>query len=234
MLRKEAVLPEVLSMIKNIQKEDLFQNYILAGGTALALQLGHRSSEDIDLFKYDNQDCEKMINYFNQNYKSVDIIANQPWHLKLEVNNIKIDLCALKDCPIVKPLVKDEDITMFDSEEIAVMKISAICDRKEPKDYIDIAYMLDKKTSLENILNLYMKKYKKYSIMYIKKNLSAYTSINPYKWQDVNIIDHNFFISNVPNIIDSALKEYNKKYNIKEETLLNKLLRIFIKKENRE
>ena len=48
MLRKEAVLPEILNMIKDIQKEDLFKNYILAGGTALALQLGHRTSEDID------------------------------------------------------------------------------------------------------------------------------------------------------------------------------------------
>jgi len=229
MLRKEAVLPEVLNMIKDIQKEDLFKNYILAGGTALALQLGHRTSEDIDLFKYDYQDCEKMIDYFKRYYKSADVIANQPWHLKLEVNKIKIDLCALKDCPIIKPLVKEEGVTMFDSEEIAAMKISAICDRKEPKDYIDIAYMLDKKTSLENILNIHMKKYEKYTLMFIKKNLSAYTGINPYRWQDVNILDHKFFVSNIPNIIDGALKEFNKKNNIQKETALDKFRR-FIKK----
>jgi hypothetical protein len=66
-------------MIQNIQKEELFQNYILAGGTALALQLGHRTSQDIDLFKYDYQDCEKMIDYFKQYYENTDIIANQPW-----------------------------------------------------------------------------------------------------------------------------------------------------------
>jgi predicted nucleotidyltransferase component of viral defense system len=173
-------------MIKDIQKEDLFQNYILAGGTALALQLGHRTSEDIDL-------------------------------------------CALKDCPIIKPLVKDEGITMFDSEEIAAMKINAICDRKEPKDYIDIAYMLDKKTSLDNILNIHMKKYNNYTLMLIKKNLSAYTGINPYKWQDVKILDQSFFIGNIPNIIDSALKEFNKKNNIQKETILSKFRR-FINK----
>jgi len=225
MLRKETASPEILTMIKNIQKEDLFQNYILAGGTALALQLGHRTSQDIDLFKYDYQDCEKMINYFNQYYEKVDVIANQPWHLKIEVNKIKIDLCALKDCPIIKPLVKDEGITMFDSEEIAAMKIGAICNRKEPKDYIDIAYMLDKKTTLENIINLHMKKYKEYPLMYIKKSLSAYSSINPYKWQDVNMLDHTFFVSNIPVIIDNALKEYNKKNNIKKETLFEKLFK---------
>ena len=85
--------------------------------------------------------------------------------------------------------------------------------------------MLDKKTTLENIINLHMKKYKEYPLMYIKKNLSAYSSINPYKWQDVNMLDHTFYVSNIPVIIDSALKEYNKKNNIKKETLFDKLFK---------
>ena len=53
MLQKEAVTPELLIMLTEIMKQPLFDNYILAGGTALALQIGHRMSDDIDIFTGD-------------------------------------------------------------------------------------------------------------------------------------------------------------------------------------
>ena len=50
MLIKNAVSPEMYNLIKKLQSNTIFDNYILAGGTALALQIGHRTSTDIDLF----------------------------------------------------------------------------------------------------------------------------------------------------------------------------------------
>ena len=55
MLWKDTVSPELLAMTVAIQAEPLFKDYILAGGTALALQLGHRQSIDIDLFTFTKQ-----------------------------------------------------------------------------------------------------------------------------------------------------------------------------------
>ncbi len=50
MLRKEAVSPELLEGLKTLMKLKSLKNHRLVGGTALALQIGHRISVDIDLF----------------------------------------------------------------------------------------------------------------------------------------------------------------------------------------
>lgn len=48
MLHKETVDPSTLELIQRICRDPLFNNFHLVGGTALALQLGHRKSVDID------------------------------------------------------------------------------------------------------------------------------------------------------------------------------------------
>lgn len=50
MLQTQTVGPELLGLIKALMEIDLFENFYLVGGTALALQIGHRQSVDIDLF----------------------------------------------------------------------------------------------------------------------------------------------------------------------------------------
>ena len=54
MLRKESVRESLWNLLKELQNSKEFFNYFLVGGTALSLQLGHRMSDDIDLFtRYD-------------------------------------------------------------------------------------------------------------------------------------------------------------------------------------
>ena len=50
MLRKETVSESTLELLKTLMKDELLGNFFLAGGTALALQIGHRISIDLDLF----------------------------------------------------------------------------------------------------------------------------------------------------------------------------------------
>jgi hypothetical protein len=52
MLWKNTVACELLEQLKLLQKHELFKEYILAGGTALALQTGYRTSEDIGYKKH--------------------------------------------------------------------------------------------------------------------------------------------------------------------------------------
>jgi len=44
MLQKEAVVSEIITLIKELQSAPLFKDHVLVGGTALTLQLGHRTS----------------------------------------------------------------------------------------------------------------------------------------------------------------------------------------------
>jgi len=45
MLHKEAVAEDTLELLKKLQQDDLLKDFWLAGGTALALQIGHRTSD---------------------------------------------------------------------------------------------------------------------------------------------------------------------------------------------
>lgn len=47
---KETLSPQAFQLLKRICQDDTFQNFHLVGGTALALQLGHRKSKDVDFF----------------------------------------------------------------------------------------------------------------------------------------------------------------------------------------
>ena len=68
MLQKQSVSPKLLETLKDIQKEELFKDYILAGGTALAFQYGHRISTDIDIFTTNKQNNTSILNYFQEKY----------------------------------------------------------------------------------------------------------------------------------------------------------------------
>lgn len=82
-------------------------DFFLVGGTALALQIGHRVSIDIDLFTIKDFDengmlttLEKQYN-FNQTYQDKNT-------LKGEIDGIKVDLIS-HAYPSIKPLVVNED-----------------------------------------------------------------------------------------------------------------------------
>ncbi|MDR6969484.1 hypothetical protein J2X31_003515 [Flavobacterium arsenatis] len=50
MLQTQTVSPELLELLGKIMKLNQFDDFLLVGGTSLALQIGHRNSIDIDLF----------------------------------------------------------------------------------------------------------------------------------------------------------------------------------------
>jgi len=50
MLHKETVEKGTLALIKKLSGDEKLKDFVLVGGTALALQIGHRKSVDIDLF----------------------------------------------------------------------------------------------------------------------------------------------------------------------------------------
>jgi Domain of unknown function (DUF1814). len=63
MLQKEAMVSEIIALIKELQSASLFKEHFLVGGTALTLQLGHRTSTDIDLFTLKEQNAIEIIQY---------------------------------------------------------------------------------------------------------------------------------------------------------------------------
>ena len=68
MLFTAALHPDTLSLLKRIMSMDGLQKFNLAGGTALALQLGHRSSFDLDFFGPSGINMDEVISSRNNEY----------------------------------------------------------------------------------------------------------------------------------------------------------------------
>jgi hypothetical protein len=65
-----------LTLLIELQTADIFKDYFLVGGTSLAMQIGHRRSDDIDLFTRKEINKEEIGEYLFNNYKNKVIVIN--------------------------------------------------------------------------------------------------------------------------------------------------------------
>jgi hypothetical protein len=215
MLQKECVLPGLLGILVNLQADVLFKDYFLVGGTALALQLGHRESDDIDLFTLKNLDEEGIAYYLQIQYgNKYEIYHQEERILQTTIDSIKVDFVSTPVILIEEPL-KEDDITFLGLKDIAAMKLRAISNkRNRAKDFIDICYLL-KYHTLAEMFEYYKTKYSCHDITNIKKALTESTGVNPYEWEKVRMIKNDIFLSDIPCILKDEILAYNNTNNIK-------------------
>ena len=216
MLRKEAVVQEMIDLIKELQENSLFKHHVLVGGTALALQLGHRTSTDIDLFTPKPQSAVALIDYFKKYYKNTDIQIAKNDFARILINNIKVELVEYEEKFIEEP--KEEDgIRYAGLNDIAAMKLDAMLKRTRPRDFIDIAYLL-KEMPLKKMFELYEEKMGSISPLYLKRALLTKSrKIQDNDWLEGNIImlRHDIEPKDVPFFIGQAIKEYNEELGVR-------------------
>lgn len=166
MLYTETVSSSTLELLKRIMNDPKMNSFVLVGGTALALQIGHRISVDIDLFCYEDFAANQLREYLESEYTfETDFIAENT--LKGEIEGIQID-CITHKYPWIEPFNNYNDIRTASIEDICAMKLNAIAGNgTRIKDFIDIAY-LSLKHSLSDMLGFYEKKYSSNTLMPLK------------------------------------------------------------------
>src|SRR5438046_876929 len=140
MLHRKTVEPDTLSLIYSLQSQPYSQDFLLVGGTALALQIGHRTSTDIDFFTNKKFDVEALSTSLQQDYKIA--VRNQMRHALLaDINAIKTDFVFQPSDLIEQPTII-EKVKMASLLEIAAMKIGAITARGKKRDFVDLYCLL--------------------------------------------------------------------------------------------
>jgi hypothetical protein len=180
MLQKAAIEPHALELLKALQADSMFSGFHLAGGTGLALQLGHRLSVDLDLFTVKEFDQEFYFEYLEKKYNfSADYRANNT--LKGSIENVKVDF--ITHCyELVRPVVSEEFIRLYSKEDIAAMKINAIAGSgTRSKDFVDLYFLL-KEFSVMELLNFYDKKYIQRDEFHVLKSLNYFDEVNLADW----------------------------------------------------
>lgn len=138
------------------------QGFYLAGGTALALQIGHRTSLDFDFYTERSFDPRELRGEFDKIFKKVREVYIAEGTLGLEVDNIMMSFFKYS-YPLIKPLKKLEIVDVASLEDIAAMKIIAISQRGKKRDFIDM-YFLMKILGLREIIEYTKEKYPRFNI----------------------------------------------------------------------
>jgi hypothetical protein len=139
-------------------KDEYLSDFILAGGTNLALQIGHRESIDLDLFTFEPFDTDKLIKYKKKQYDFHVEIKKERNTIKGTIADVKIDMIAHIYPLLNEPIIEDS-IRMYSLPDIVAMKLVAISDNgTRLKDFVDIAY-LSTKMSLSMMMECYASKY---------------------------------------------------------------------------
>lgn len=119
------------------------KDFSLVGGTALSLRYGHRTSVDLDLFYHKKFDAEKIHAALKKAFGKSLVFedAHPKWAIFCYVDKIKIDIVYYSHPPIA-PITETEGIRMYDSMDIAAMKIQAISGRGKKKDFWNLYELL--------------------------------------------------------------------------------------------
>ncbi len=106
MLYKETIEPGALKLIRDLQKEQFLESFLLVGGTSLALQIEHRKSIDIDLFSRNNFDAQMLSAFLEEKYNFSEqyIYKNT---LKKIINGVFVDIITHNYLLVDKPETKE-------------------------------------------------------------------------------------------------------------------------------
>lgn len=137
---------ELLSLVKSFN-----DSFGLVGGTAIALQLGHRKSIDFDLFTNKNFGNGTIVNKILKQFSIESTLVDQVDELTVVVKDVKITFLYYPFPLVFKESIEDI-IKMPDLLTLAAMKVYALGRRLKWKDYVDIYFIL-KQYTLADICN---------------------------------------------------------------------------------
>lgn len=171
MLHYTTIDSTTLELLKRLLAIPYFSNVYLAGGTSLALQIGHRKSIDLDLFgtiEADEISIAKTLNSLG----NTQLIKKTPNIQIYIINGIKVDIVNYH-YPWIQDACKEDQLRLAGKKDIAAMKLAAITGRGSRKDFIDIYFLLQE-FSLQEMLLFYNEKYHDGSSFLVLKSLTYF------------------------------------------------------------
>ena len=178
----------VLNQLKGSVSE-----FYLAGGTALALELGHRISVDLDFFSRTNFSTREIADRLKTKGR-LEISSQDKDTLNGSLDGVKVSFFQYP-YKLLFPTKEYGGVALADERDIAAMKILAISDRGSNKDFVDF-FILLKTYSLDDILKFFNMKYGdyNYNMLHILKSLAYFSDadldpepvyIHAINWTDV-------------------------------------------------
>jgi len=166
-LAYNTVSPPLLSVLKDVMSEKMFDDFILVGGTALSLHLGHRISVDIDMFtatEYGSVDFDKIETYFRNKYSytyrpdtgNIVGMGRSFYVGESAQESVKIDLFYTDT--FIRPHSSVENIRLASLDDIVAMKVDVIQRKGRKKDFWDLHELLEN-YPIQKMIELHEERY---------------------------------------------------------------------------
>ena len=197
MMHPEVLPRQSAEAISILKQMPFIGQFYLAGGTGLALRMGHRLSADFDFFSQKKFD-EALILRELAKTKSFSLEKRDTQTIIGTLKKTKIAFFYYP-YPLLKKETEQDGVKTASVLDITCMKIEAISSRGTKRDFIDL-YVAAKEVSLKELLIQFETKYSalNYNMMHIKKSLLYFDDaedepmpkmLTPISWEEVK----NFF-----------------------------------------
>jgi hypothetical protein len=196
---------ESFELLKTISKDPNFNNFYLAGGTALALQIGHRKSIDLDFFTSKDFKSNLLANF---PYKyTTNCLFDNP--IEIISGNTKVMFFCF-GFPLNKDFQIIEGVKFADPIDIGLMKLLALEGRTSRKDIIDLYFIHKEILSLEELLNIYdsfypKEKYNNY------KSMATVLNSEDYKKEPMPVMLRDFDWDEGLSTVNKEIIKFSKK-----------------------
>lgn len=168
---REVISGAVEHALRDLQRQSVLADFYLAGGTGLALHLGHRRSLDLDFFSGQAFDPEALVPRL-QEHAEFSLISRDKETLHVHVLGTKVSFLGYH-YPVLFPFAAYLDVQIADPRDIACMKISAIAGRGTRRDFVDL-YAACQRYELRELLDLFQRKFGRVSMIHVMKSLTYF------------------------------------------------------------
>ena len=211
MLQTGTVKESTFGLLKRLQAEPLLATTRLVGGTALSLQIGHRESDDLDLFSVESIDGLRIQSLLIDKYGFVPSVARENTLIGF-IDGVKIDIIH-HPFPWLEEAIEEDGIRLATIADIAAMKMHAIINSgKRPKDFVDVAF-LSMHISYNEIKRLLLRRYPAYDPIMADKAIIYFGDIDNLLIPEIRMTEYVFDFAAVQkrilNMTDNPDKVYD-------------------------
>jgi hypothetical protein len=161
-----------LDLLRALQQIPALSEAVLVGGTSAALQMGHRTSVDLDLFGKMETDGLQLLNLLQKERLNTELKYNTKAIKTFFVNDIKVDIVDYS-FDWLEPIIVEDGLRLAGLKDISAIKLAAITGRGTKKDFIDLFFLL-KKFKLNEMLEFYKTKFKTSEIYIVVRSMSYF------------------------------------------------------------
>lgn len=210
MLQTNTVKKSTFELLKQLQGEPLLSRTRLVGGTALSLQIGHRESEDLDLFCTEPLDSMLVQRLLIEKYEFIPSVITENTLIGF-VNGVKIDV-IYHPFPWLENSIDNQNVRIATKSDIAAMKMHAIINSgKRPKDFVDISF-LSMYFSYNELKHLLLRRYPAYDPIMADKAVIYFDDIDENLIPEIKMIGYTFDFEKVKHRIIKMTDNPDKVY----------------------